>query len=76
MSVCGCVCVCAYVYVCINVTRQNNVIATTCKIQHRVLLFEMRRNFKSLQTENLKNLSLIHDAKLYLLEMLLHFLVD
>ena len=75
-----CVCVCvrarAYVYVCINVTSQNNVIVVTCKTRNRILLFQMWRNFKSSESENLKNLSLIHDAKLYLLEMFLYFLVD
>ena len=55
-----CVCVCAYMHVCINVTSQINIIGATCKTQHR-LLFKF---------------SLIHDAKLYLLEMLLRFLVD
>ena len=73
-SVCVCVCVC--VYVCKNTANQNNVIVATCKTQHGVLLFEMWRNFKSSLTEKLKKLSLIHDAKFYLLKMLLHSLVD
>ena len=62
------VCVCAYVYVCINVTNQNNVIFATYKTQYRVLLFEFQRKFKTFVPYT--------RPKVYLIEMLLHFLVD
>ena len=73
--VCVCVCVCVCVHVCINVTSQNNVIVATGKTQHFVF-FEIDEISGVHKNRKFKKFITYTRCKLYLLEMLFHFLVD
>ena len=73
-SVCVFVFVC--VCVCINVTSQNNIIVATCKTQHFVFFFEIDEISGVHKNRKFKKFITYTRCKLYLLEMLFHFLVD
>ena len=71
-----CVCVCIYICVCVYKYDKSKQ-CYSCHVQNTTSRITLRNVTKFQKfLKNFKNLSLIHDATLYLLKMLLHFLVD